>query len=137
MLHRPVSIMNNTRGLKFGSSKKRHYTICVANKKDTDETASMCSLISVFVVCICNVQSDGCLCCSNDIRPIFSCPGSLILHTARTAYLSHVMRKPTFYICENKDADQLRGNREADQRLCFRYIDRTISLLSKSEISSL
>ena len=24
------------------------------------------------------------------------------------------------HICENKDADQLRGNREADQRLCFR-----------------
>ena len=47
------------------------------------------------------------------------------------------MRKPTFCICENKDADQLRGYREADQRLCFRYIDGTIPLLSKSEISSL
>ena len=23
-------------------------------------------------------------------------------------------------LCENKDADQLRGNREADQRPCFR-----------------
>ena len=29
------------------------------------------------------------------------------------------------------------GNREADQRLCFRFIDSTIPLLSKSEISSL
>ena len=38
------------------------------------------------------------------------------------------MRKPTFCICENKDADQLRGNREADQRLCIRYIDSTILL---------
>ena len=47
------------------------------------------------------------------------------------------MRKPAFSICENKAADQLRGNREADQRLCFRYIDSTIPLLSKSEISSL
>ena len=47
------------------------------------------------------------------------------------------MRKPTFCIGENKDADQLRGNREADQRLCFRYIDSAIPLLSKSEISSL
>ena len=46
------------------------------------------------------------------------------------------MRIPTFCICENKDADQLRGNREADQRFCFRYIDSTIPLLSKSEISS-
>ena len=51
--------------------------------------------------------------------------------------MSRVMRKPTFCICENKDADQLRGNREADQRLCFRYIDSTILLLSKSEILSL
>ena len=50
--------------------------------------------------------------------------------------LSRAMRKPTFCICENKDADQLRGNREADQRLSFRYIDSTIPLLSKSEISS-
>ena len=47
------------------------------------------------------------------------------------------MRKPAFCICENKDADQLRGNREADQRLCFRYTDSTISLLPKCEISSL
>ena len=47
------------------------------------------------------------------------------------------MRNPTFCICENKDTDQLRGNRETDQRLCFCYIDRTIPLLSKSEISSL
>ena len=51
--------------------------------------------------------------------------------------LSLVMRKPVFCICENKDADQLRGNREADQRLCFRYIDSTILLLPKYEISSL
>ena len=46
------------------------------------------------------------------------------------------MRKPTICICENKDADQLRGNREADQRLCFRYTDSTIPLISKCEISS-
>ena len=39
------------------------------------------------------------------------------------------MRKPDFCICENKDADQLRGNREADQRICFRYTDTTIPLL--------
>ena len=47
------------------------------------------------------------------------------------------MRKREFCICENKDADQLRGNREADQRLCFRYTDSTIPLLPKYEISSL
>ena len=51
--------------------------------------------------------------------------------------LSLVMRKPAFCICENKDADQLRGKREADQRLCFRYKDSKIHLLPKSEIASL
>ena len=50
--------------------------------------------------------------------------------------MSRVMRKPAFCICENKDADQLHGNREADQRLCFRYTDSTIRLLPKSEFSS-
>ena len=51
--------------------------------------------------------------------------------------LCHIMRKPTFCICENKGADQLGGYREADQRLCFRYKDSTNLLLSKSKIFSL
>ena len=55
----------------------------------------------------------------------------------RNFHLSRDVRKPDFCICENKDADQLRGNREADQRLCFRYTDSTITLLPKSEISNL
>ena len=50
-------------------------------------------------------------------------------------YMSRVVRKPAFCICKNKDADQLRGNREADQHLCFLYTDSTIPLLPKSEIS--
>ena len=52
------------------------------------------------------------------------------------AYLSRLMGKPTICIGENKDADQLRGNREADQRLGFRFLDSIIPLLLKSEISS-
>ena len=51
--------------------------------------------------------------------------------------MSRDVRKPDFCICENKDADQLRGNREADQRLCFSYTDSTIPLLPITEISSL
>ena len=47
------------------------------------------------------------------------------------------MRKLAFCICENKDADQLRSNCPADQRLCFCYTDSTSSPLPKSEISSL
>ena len=77
------------------------------------------------------------------IFPIFSGSPVFSIRTnlcqARTVFLNmrRVVRKPTFYICENKDADQLRGNREAYQRLCFRYTDSTISLLPKYEISSL
>ena len=41
-----------------------------------------------------------------------------------------------FHICEIKDADQLCGNRKADQPLCFRYTDSTIPLLPESDISS-
>ena len=36
-------------------------------------------------------------------------------------HMSRIVRKPDFCLGENKGADQLRGNREADQRLCFRY----------------
>ena len=44
-------------------------------------------------------------------------------------YMSHIiMRKSAFCICENKGADQLHGNRTADQRLCFRYIHVVQSL---------
>ena len=55
---------------------------------------------------------------------------------SRIYNLSRIVSKPAFCIYENKDAAQLRGhsgNREADQRLCFRYIDSrpTIPLLSK------
>ena len=52
-------------------------------------------------------------------------------------FMSRIVRKPAFCICENKDADQIRSNREADQRLCFHYTDSTIPLLPKYAISSL
>ena len=58
-------------------------------------------------------------------------------HNHMLIQMSLVVRKPVFCICENKDADQLRGNREADQRLCFRSTDSTIPLLAKSQFSSL
>ena len=45
--------------------------------------------------------------------------------------MNRIVRKLSFRICENKDADQLRGNREADQRLCFRYLDSKIPQLPK------
>ena len=53
-----------------------------------------------------------------------------------TLHISRRMGKPTICIGENKGADQLRGNREADRRLCFRYMDSTFTLLPSSKISS-
>ena len=61
----------------------------------------------------------------------------IVLLSFTCNYVSLVMGNPAFCICENKDADQLRGNHEADQRLCFRYTDSTIPQLHKSVISSL
>ena len=34
-------------------------------------------------------------------------------------FMSRIMKNPAFRTCENKAADQLWGNRTADQRLCF------------------
>ena len=45
--------------------------------------------------------------------------------------------KRFFCIWENKDADLLRCNCEADQRICFHYLDRTIHLLLTYKISSI
>ena len=61
------------------------------------------------------------------------CPDGSVIDVPKL-HLSHDRRKPDFRICENKDADQLRGDREADQRLCFRYIDSTIPLVPKYEM---
>ena len=59
------------------------------------------------------------------------------IRLTRDYHMSRDVRKPDICIYENKDADQLRGNREADQRRCFRHTDSAIPLLPKSEISSL
>ena len=44
--------------------------------------------------------------------------------------MSPVVRKSAFCICENKDADQLGGNRTAHQRLCFRYLVQSLYFLN-------
>ena len=44
----------------------------------------------------------------------------------QAAFICNVVRKPTFCLWENKGADQLCSNCEADQHLCFRYTDSTI-----------
>ena len=48
-------------------------------------------------------------------------------------YLNSVIRKLDFRLCGDKGADPIHSNCEADQCLCFRNADSTISLLLKSE----
>ena len=77
-----------------------------------------------------NLRTEGrAISYDNITKPSFNSPKFNI-------YMSRLMRKPTICICENKDADQLRGNHAADQRLCLRYSDSTVPLLLKSKISS-
>ena len=62
----------------------------------------------------------------------------MIMVSAIKFQMSLVTRKPAFCICENKDADQLRRNREADQCLCFatRIVQSLLYLNLKFQVSS-
>ena len=51
--------------------------------------------------------------------------------------MSRDARKTAFCMCENRGADQLRGNRKDDQRLCFHYTDNIMTLYPKYDIPSL
>ena len=46
---------------------------------------------------------------------------SLLMKSAYTNYMSHVMRKPAFCICEKKGADQLCGSPTADLISAFLF----------------
>ena len=62
-----------------------------------------------------------------------------MLYEKGQRYLSLCMRKPTICIGENKDADQLRGNREADHAFVFatRIVQFLFFLNPKFQASSL
>ena len=51
----------------------------------------------------------------NQFSTNFDCKPSILLIAYRNK--SRAMRNPAFCICENQGADQLCGNRTADQRL--------------------
>ena len=40
------------------------------------------------------------------------------------------MKNPAFYICENKEPDQLHSNCAANQRLCFLYYVQFLDFLN-------
>ena len=51
--------------------------------------------------------------------------------------MSHVMRKPVYAICVQQRRRSVCASAQSDQRLCFRFLDSIIPLLSISEIPSL
>ena len=67
--------------------------------------------------------------------PLLSDPN---VHVLRKTLIDPRHEKTGFCICENKDADQLRGNREADQRLVFaiRIVQSLFYLNPKFQASS-
>ena len=58
-----------------------------------------------------------------------------MIHGKLQNSMSRIVRKPDFCLGENKGADQLHSNCEADQRLCFRFMDTTIPPLCITKIS--
>ena len=84
------------------------------------------SVDEIFLRCVCNLfVYSFCVVCGFTV---------LFNHLQRLNEPRH--REPDFCLCENKGADQLPSNCEADQRLCFRYTDSTTTLLSRSKFSS-
>ena len=72
---------------------------------------------------------------NNPIKILWICFAAKMIFEIYNAYnimiMSQVMRKTTICMCENEGEDQPRGNREADQRLCFLFTDSTLLLLPK------
>ena len=98
--NRPVQSQKMGRDWIFLSRKKRNGTILVAKTK---------TLFTAKLICV----------------PVFAYANCWFSHEAAHFYTYYTLYKTTICIGENKAADQLRGNREADQRLCFRYMDST------------
>ena len=57
-------------------------------------------------------------------------------HAFSFIFMSHIMRKPVYAICEQQRARSACTSAQSDQHLCFRCLDN-ISLVSTSEIASL
>ena len=91
---------------------------------------------------ICIFEPQTCLCCSTGqfesfLATLFSISQAYIVSNMRKQ-MSRVMGKHAFCICDKIGTDQQRSfDRTVGQHLCFSYIDSTIPLLPKVEISSL
>ena len=78
---------------------------------------------------------------TDDAKPSLQCVAAAKKHLQALGFINKTF---TYEPCHEKTCfayakanTQISCNREADQRLCFRYTDRPIPFLSKSEISRL
>ena len=92
----------------------RKLFLCICENKDADQLRGK----PLAILCGCAAQFMSDLVRNHEDR-----------FSHNEAHMRWVVRKPAFCIYENKDTDQLHGNRDADQRLCFPYIYSTIPLL--------
>ena len=129
-----VQSHKQARSLKFQVYEEERFHYPCSENKDTDQLCSYCTAD----LCLCFR-----LCIFDDFLMLrLKCQTYEIFFSWELSNewveLSRIVRKPDFCLCrENKGADQLRGNREADQRLCFRHSDSTIPLLLIAKISSI
>ena len=88
----------------------------IANSEDPDQTAPLGAVWSGSALFAQTYLSENLVWLQYKVKYLLS-----LHHLLEIAFwhMSRVVRKPDFCICENKDADQLRGYREADQPLCF------------------
>ena len=61
----------------------------------------------------------------------------IVLYHNSMIYEPHPEKTSFLHNAKNKGAGELCDNHTADQYLCFRYLDSTIPLFPKSEVSSL
>ena len=83
-------------------------------------------------------QCDSCpsRCVPNCIIDFFNFEIRFVYQIMYMYQMVRVVGKRDYYLCQNKDADQLFSYCTADQHFCFRYSDSAIPLLVKSGNSS-
>ena len=100
-----------------------HVTPCTATLLKLSSALSnapaLFPVLNAFEVIVCNIKMHHLILLEDNFVTFFAKFYILFVLKCAARNLCRVVRKPVFRLCENKDADQLRGNHEADQRLCF------------------
>ena len=138
--NQPVQAQKRARSLKFRIYVEEELYYPSSENKGADQLRGYreADLRLCFRICrLLVLPSGGSYTNISNIRAHVIAQALMFNRLYKNYHMSGIVRKRDYCLCENKGADQLRSNCEADQRLCFRYMDSAISLLLKTEISSL